>query len=145
MITLPKQPPNFEMIAKAFPDVRTRKGVVYTYGGIIFNPDDGPIDEPLALHESMHSLQQEAMGEKEKGPDRWWKKFIADPKFRKEQELEAFAVQYRRYCELQLNRDRRAGYLIRLAENFSSPVYGSIVSKQEAIKLIRHHAGVPEK
>ena len=143
MITLPKHPPNFEMIAKAFPAVRTTKGVVYTYGGICFNPDDGPVDEPLGLHEACHSLQQEKMGDKEKGPDRWWKKFIADPKFRKEQELEAFAVQYRRYCELVPNRDRRAGYLMKLAANFASPVYGSIVSQQEGIKLIRHHAGVP--
>lgn len=143
MITLPKNPPNFEMISKAFPEVLKRRGVVYTYGGIVFNPDDGPIDECLGLHEACHSLQQEKLGKGAKGPDKWWKKFITDPKFRKEQELEAFAVQYRRYCELNSDRNKRASYLMKLAGNFASPVYGSVVTQQEAVQLIRYHAGVP--
>lgn len=143
MITLPKEPPNFKAIAKAFPAVLERKDVVYTYGGIMFNPGDIEIDEPFGLHEACHSLQQEKLGKGAEGADKWWKKFIKDPEFRKEQELEAFAVQYRRYCELQPNRDRRARYLHKIAMNFASPIYGNMVSQQEAVKLIRQHAGVP--
>jgi len=143
MITLPKLPPNYEMIAKAFPAVRERKDIAFTFGGILFNPSDMDIDEPFGLHEACHSLQQEKMGKGALGPDRWWKKFIADPKFRKEQELEAFAVQYKRYCELVSDRNRRACYLIKIAANFASPIYGSVVSHGEAVKLIRQYARVP--
>ena len=137
MITLPKYPPNYKEIEKAFPSIKGQKGVVFTFGGIIFNPSDSYIDEPLALHESMHSLQQDAMGKGATGPKRWWKKYINDPEFRLNQELQAYRVQYKRFCELQKDRNRRAWLLNRIATDLSSEQYGSVISKDEAIRLIR--------
>lgn len=136
MVILPTRPPNFDKIAKAFPVVLTQKGIVYTYGGAIFNPDDCPIDEPLGLHEATHSLQQDKFGSGSRGPERWWKQYLKDPKFRLEQELEAYRNQYRRYCELNLDRNRRARFLNRIALDLASPQYGSVISLAEARKAI---------
>src|SRR3990167_5904365 len=79
-------PPNIEQIRAAFP---LHKGIVFTYGDTIYNPDGGFIDQHLEAHEATHALQQALIG-----VDRWWDRYIRDPVFRFRQELEAYRAQY---------------------------------------------------
>lgn len=137
MVIHQTRPPNYAQIEKAFPAIKGQRGVVYTYGGIIFNPDGMPIDEPLGFHEATHSMQQEKLGNGTKGPEKWWNRYIRDPQFRYEQELEAYRNQFRRFCELHTHRDKRAIFLNRIASDLSSPQYGSVVTLSEAKEAIR--------
>lgn len=135
-----KPPPNIKAINKAFPITLTQRGIIYTYGNAIFSPDDGNIDEPLLLHESTHSLQQEELGKGKTGAERWWKKYIKDPVFRFEQELEAYRNEYRRFCELVSDRNRRALRLHRIATALSSEQYGNCCTLEEVKRLVPIHA-----
>ena len=131
MMIVVNRPPNFDVIKTAFPIIEGKKGIVYTYGKVIYNPDNGVIDHPLMLHEATHSLQQDEMG-----PEAWWEQYLNDPEFRLNQELDAYRNQYRRLCELEKDRNRRASYLFRIASDLSSAQYGSIISLKEARRLI---------
>lgn len=127
-----ERPPNFEEISKAFPEVLTKRGVIFTYGEVMYNPDGMPIDEALAFHEAVHAEQQRKFG----GADKWWREFIANGAFRRREELEAYRAQYRRFCELNKSRERQMIVLHRISLNFASEQYGSIITHAEAMKLI---------
>jgi hypothetical protein len=125
-------PPNVAKIREVI-DLDRFPRACFTYGRTIYNPSKGHIDEPLGIHEAQHSLQQDAAG----GPEAWWNRWLREPKFRAEQELEAYGLQYRRYCELHKDRNERARELQRLAADLSSPQYGSVLSFLDACALIR--------
>lgn len=128
-------PPNIDRIHEVI-DSKYTQHACFTYGNIIYNPTGNYIDEPLGLHEAQHSLQQEECG----GAEFWWERWLTDKRFRYEQEASAYGVQYRRYCELERHRNKRAVYLFRLASDLSSPQYGSVVSLMEARKRIAEWA-----
>lgn len=132
MIIVRSFPPNIEKIAKAF---ELRPGFVFTYGDTIYAPGipaDFQINRPLLKHEQTHEKQQGG------DPEAWWDRYIADPKFRADQELEAYRVQWKTAKKLiRLGRDRQ-GYVEKLATDFSSPVYGNCISFERALRLIKH-------
>ena len=107
--------------------------VVYTYGNTLHNPGGTPVDECLEAHESLHAVQQAAMG----GPDKWWAEYFANKAFRYDQELHAYQVQYGRYCEKNHDRNARARYLWEIAKHLSSAMYGTDVSHSQAMKEIK--------
>lgn len=135
MVSL-EYPPNIKEIRKVI-DLSKFPNAVFTYGHTIHNPSDNPIDEPLQLHEAQHSLQQDQVG----GPKKWWKRWLSEPTFRLEQEIEAYGMQWRRFCELHTDRNRRALFLHRVASDLSSEQYGKVISLVEARNRIRkyHH------
>ena len=120
-------PPNIEELRKHFD---LKESIVFTYGNKLYNPGHGNIDEHLMKHEQTHSRQQV------EDPAGWWEKYIADPKFRVSQELEAYRNQYRSFA---VGKDRNKTFLFlhRIAKDLSSGIYGSVLSYQEAIKLIK--------
>src|SRR3990167_9098888 len=61
--------------------------VVVTYGKKIYIPSGKGLSDELWEHEKTHVIQQ---GDK---PDEWWDKYLVDPKFRLDQETEAYAKQ----------------------------------------------------
>jgi hypothetical protein len=126
-------PPIFEKIAEKFPVVRTNRAVIFTYGDTIYNPGGNYIDDELMLHEETHIRQQAMMNG---GKDAWWDKYLEDPQFRTDQELEAYQAQFNatrtRYGRPVWRRE-----LKRLARDLSSPIYGNILSYDEAAKLIK--------
>ena len=101
---------------------------VYSYGDTLFNPAGIEIDEALHQHELTHSKQQEKCG----GPDEWWRKYIADPMFRVEQEIEAYANQYKTYCKYDHDRNRQAKYLHIISSYLASPLYKGNISQSDA-------------
>ncbi len=103
---------------------------VYTYGDTIYNPGNINIEENLIEHEFIHSIQQ---GTK---PDVWWQRYVTDPYFRIEQESEAYGHQYNFLCKQFKDRNKRNKILLDLANFLSSPIYGSIISKFDARRMI---------
>ena len=128
-----KYPPNIEDIKSVFPISR---GIIFTYGDTIYNPDNFIIPDDLITHEETHMKQQG------KDPDRWWKRYFVDQKFRLEQELEAYRNQYR-YAINNYDKRSRKELLKRISKDLSRPLYGSLVTKKEAKKLIKE--SIPNK
>lgn len=124
-------PPNIEEIKAVF-NLEGKKPI-FAWGKLIYNPYDGFISTPLLVHETTHSFQQEGIG-----PEIWWKQYLLDPEFRKSQEIDAYHQQYLIFCDLHKDRNLQVRYLNDIARDFSSPLYGSIVTVSEAIKLIKY-------
>lgn len=124
-------PPIYDKIVAAFPAVTRNRGVVFTYGNTLYNPGGWPIDEPLMTHEETHSAQQGKMGK-----DAWWDKYLVDPAFRTEQELEAYQAQFK-VAKQRFDRPVWRRELKRLAKDLSSGIYGNILSYEQAEATIR--------
>ncbi len=122
-------PPNYEQICKYFP-VRNKQGVIFTYKNVLYVPSGAQIPEHLMKHEETHALQQ-----KEMGVDVWWERYFKDKKFGLSQELEAYRNQYQ-YAKKFLGRRESRRILKYISKDLSSGMYGNLVSKEEAKRLI---------
>ena len=129
MLELRRFPPNIEEIRKVFPLTGEE---IFAYGNTIYNPSGITLSPELQAHEEVHAKQQAF------DPRGWWDRYLIDPQFRLEQELEAHQVEYRTFCRNHKDRNLRNRYLMAIAKRLSGPVYGSIVSQKEARKLIRN-------
>ena len=70
-----------------------KESTIFTYGNIIYVPNkDLELPDHLIIHEETHCKQQGST------PDAWWERYITDPYFRIDQEIEAYANQYRFIC-----------------------------------------------
>lgn len=110
---------------------RLPAGAIFTFGDMIYNPSKNPIDEPLMMHEAVHSRQQ---GDK---PQEWWQRYLVDKDFRLSQELPAYQVQFHAYKKLDKNRERVHRFAMRLARDLSSDQYGNIISFNGAYQAIK--------
>lgn len=129
MKILEENPPNIDIIKRHFP---IYPQVVYTYGDTLYNPSKAFISDHLMIHEEVHAKQQG------NDPDDWWNKYIKDRSFRLDQELEAYRTQYQFICKHIKDRNKRMPFLWGIANTLSSPLYGNLVNKQKAIKLIQN-------
>jgi len=123
-------PPNYNKIVKHF---KPPPNAGFTYGEIIYCPGvkEEKIDDDFLVHEGVHRKQQ---GD---NPEAWWDKYFIDPKFRLEQEIEAYRTQFKFYS----NKNKSwLPFLKRIASDFSSPMYGNIISLQDAVKVIMQKA-----
>lgn len=103
------------------------KTIVFTYGDTIYSQQ--PLSYGLVAHEVVHVFQQTVMGAK-----KWWTKYLKDEKFRMQQELEAYQIQYECY---EKNKPGKGREMIRhMAGDLSGSMYGDIVSFEDAVKLI---------
>jgi hypothetical protein len=124
-----EKPPNFDAIAAVFPV--GGKAVFFCFGSIIYNPNGAVLTDALIAHEDIHRQQQ---GDDPLG---WWEKYLADKKFRLEQEVPAHRAEYEAFCKEQYSKgihDRvaRRLYLKDCARRLSSPLYGNMVSATRA-------------
>jgi len=119
-------PPNYKKIAAAF-NITSHENVIFTYGNQLFVPagERIVIDKPLMKHEETHARQQRDMGVEE-----WWERFLEEPGFRFQQELEAYRQQYRAMAGLPL--EQRLGYLDHISNDLSGEIYGNMVTFDEA-------------
>ena len=118
-------PPNYKEIEEV---LHPRRSAVFTYGDTIYIPYyEGSLSYDLIVHEETHKRQQGAK------PDLWWTMYLKDPKFRLNQEVEAYRNQYRFFAK---GRDRNMAYkfLYIIAHDLSSAMYGNIITHEEAIK-----------
>lgn len=124
-------PPNYKEIAQVF-DLSGKKPI-FTYGDTIYNPHGSTIEPHLEVHEQVHVEQQ---GDDPKG---WWDKYLVDPQFRLNQELEAYGKQYQ-YAKEHLPNKALKHFLFLIASDLSSEMYGSLLSHNEAESKIRNQA-----
>jgi hypothetical protein len=122
-------PPNKEKINKVLPHV---KGYCYCYGNTIYSPDNDGIPDHVMEHEKVHSRQQGA------DPDAWWNKYITNPTFRMNQEMEAYKVQYNYAKGFIKDRNKLDKFLRSLASDLSGEAYGSAISHSDAMSLIKN-------
>jgi len=128
-------PPNIDAIGAVFPHVRrecSHRGVYFCYGNSIYNPSGLPLPVELIAHECIHSLQQRDIG-----VEKWWDRYLAAKDFRLEQELEAHRVEYEKYALDHPARPFRRRYLAMCAGRLSGPLYGHMIRKDEARRLIQ--------
>lgn len=111
---------------------------VWTYGDTIYAPGRTSLSDDIIAHESQHEIQQR---EYEGGKDAWWREFLANPRFRLEQEAEAYGAQYRFFCERVKDRNRRALFLMQIAGQLSGPLYQVAVSTTQARQMIEVLSG----
>lgn len=121
-------PPNIAEIRERF---RPSRGTVFAYGDRIYAPDsDGTLPPDLIVHEETHFEQQRLVG----GPEAWWRSYIDDPVFRLAQEVEAYRRQYASVADHP--RARRRELLAHICKALASSMYGSLISKEQARRLI---------
>lgn len=111
-------PPNWEYLRRKF-GVEW-KGIVVTYGGVIYSPN--PVVGDTLVHEEVHVKQQAGWD-----ADKYVELYMNDPFFRYEMELEAYRAQYK----------HSPHKLKELAAYLSGPMYGRIASYEQALKDIQ--------
>lgn len=110
----------------------------WAYGDVIYNPGGISIREDILAHEAQHGVQQSAHPE---GVDGWWRQYLSEPRFRLEQEAEAYGVQYRWFCAHYKDRNQRNKFLLMIAKQLSGPLYQVAVSQIQARTMIEVLAG----
>lgn len=113
----------------------------WTYGDTIYNPGGIVIPDHIVVHEEQHMAQQQAY---EGGKDAWWKEYLANPRFRLEQEAEAYGAQYRFICNNISDRNKRAFFLMQISRSLSGPLYQVAVTQQQARGIIEVLAGTKQ-
>ena len=120
-------PPNYEAIKKV---LKITKNTIYCYGDIVYNPSGLPIPDDLMAHEEVHSKQQGEYGIK-----LWWDRYLDDKEFRLSQEVEAYKAQAK-YTLDNYSRPRRREIKKDIITHLSSDLYGNLITKEEAKKII---------
>jgi hypothetical protein len=111
---------------------------IFTYGDTIYNPAGVRITPDLIAHESIHEVQQSAMNIFGLwGAARWWKKYLHNPQFRFDQELEAYRAQYKFVKARIQESNKLSTYLINLAYALSGSMYGNVCGFGEAMRRIK--------
>jgi hypothetical protein len=85
------------------------------------------------VHEVCHARQQDKYGR-----NLFWEKYLTEPSFRLEMEVEAYRKEYQFICENIKDRNLRFEFLYEMARVLSSPQYGRLCSGDEAIALIQN-------
>lgn len=111
---------------------------LFTFGDVLHNPAGLEIPEDYIKHEEVHAGQH---GHNPEGAGRWWARYFQDQWFRIDQEARAYAAQYDWWCANNKrwgkDRNARSKKLRELATSLSSPMYGSVVNYDGAVRLIK--------
>lgn len=99
---------------------------IFAYDHKIYTDDELP--EHLIIHEMTHHIQQD-----EHGLDAWVTRYLNDPKFRLDMEIEAYTMQLRSIKD----RNKRAWQLMLSAKDLSGDLYGNMITKEEAVKTLK--------
>lgn len=107
-------------------------GLVFTYFDAIYTKD--PMPQDLFIHECVHYVRQGA-GENEELAKEWWDRYVNETKFRLDEELLAYREQYK-FIFNKSNRQISFEHAKRLALDLSSPIYGRMITFNEALSAI---------
>lgn len=125
-----EKPPIYDALVESF-GINWDDGIVITYGDTLHTKEGNNIPQDLVVHEKTHTRQQSAFG-----LDDWWKYYIANPTFRMEQEAEAYRNQWQFISQNTKDRNEAFRRKMKIVQDFSSPIYGNIVTHSEALKII---------
>lgn len=132
MTVVLEQPPMIDAIAAAFPAAR-KPGTIFSWGAKLYNPSGVAISPALKAHEAVHGQRQ---GNTDDEVRAWWERYIEDAAFRFDEELIAHRAEYRALCASTKDRNARARGLHVMAARLASPLYGGLVSYNEARRVI---------
>lgn len=121
-------PPNFEAIDRVFKVVG--KPVFFCYGKNVFNPAGIVIPPTIMVHERVHSVRQGS------DPEGWWRRYLAEPRFRFDEELPAHRAEYKAVCAETAHEGKRQHALWQIAGRLSGPLYGRMIKYGDAKKAI---------
>jgi len=107
------------------------EGVIYAYGDTIYNPSGADLPDHLIIHEETHCEQQG------NDPRRWWDRYLTDPYFRIDQEIQAYARQFAFICQTVKDRNRQHRICMDLAITLAGPIYGNVIGQINAYKRIK--------
>lgn len=124
-------PPNFDLIKTMMPHANETH--TYCYGDTIYVPDGHTVPPDIVFHESIHTKQQG------KDPDAWWHRFVTDPDFRLEQEIQAYGEQYKWVREHVMGARFQKWVLENMAKALSGHAYGDLISYAKAESAIRNY------
>lgn len=140
-LTMPEEikdrPPNFDLIAKAFPSILERPDIIFSYGDKMYNPDGKTLSAWIIAHEAAHSQRQ-----LEIPPDEWWAKYIEDRQFRFEEEVIGHRAEFASYKQHRKDRNEHAAYLHMIAQRLSGELYGRVTDVKTAKSLISQPAAL---
>lgn len=123
-------PPNFNELAKTFP-IKGKPGIIYAYGERIYNPSGVVIRPWVIAHETVHCTRQLLYG-----LANWWIDYAMYKTFRLEEEVLAHKREWTEITNSSMSQRDKSRYLAMMVERLSGPLYGSMVSQQEARGLI---------
>jgi len=72
----------------------------------------------------------------------WWEKYLADDRFRFDEEVPAHIAEYAHIYEGTPKRALRRLHLSDIAERLAGPLYGRLTSKEAAMRLLKTGARV---
>ena len=123
-------PPMIDEIDAKF-HVRS-KGVIYSWGEVIYNPMGSDIRPELIAHEEVH-------GERQRNADveEWWKQYIVSASFRLDEEIPAHVAEYQYLVEHAPSRQVRRFALKYVARRLAAPLYGNMTTVFKAKELLR--------
>ena len=98
---------------------------IFAYDKVIYC--DYELPEHLQIHERRHLIRQQKIG-----VDEWVEKYLTDTQFRLNEEL----IAYKEQLQSVKNRSARHRLRIQCANDLASPLYGNIVTLQEAMDLL---------
>lgn len=125
MIISKEKPPIWNQLEGRF-KVRWESGVIVTYGDTVYTIN-GNMSPDIVVHEQVHIDQQTIIGAEE-----WWNKYLNDPQFRLQQELEAYSRQINYIVRHIPNRKKQMAIIEHIWKSISSVSYGNMISYKEA-------------
>lgn len=115
----------FPLLARYQEVFETNQYTIFAYDKVIYC--DYELPEHLQVHERRHLIRQQKIG-----VDNWVDNYLSDTQFRLNEEV----IAYREQLESVKNRSARHRLRIQCANDLASPLYGNIVTLQEAMKLL---------
>lgn len=123
-----EKPPVYDRLASKF-GVNWNDGLIIAYDGKIHSKTH---PEPAKImHESVHLAEQKRLGN-----EVWWECYFTSDEFRREQEILAYKAEARFLKKYIKNREVLYHMVQEIADNLASSVYGNLMSKSEAFKII---------
>ena len=127
MKILNQDPPNITLIKAK---LKVEPLTIFTYGDTIYNPSGSLLQQDIIAHETIHSIEQV------NDPEAWWERYILDVKFRLDQEVMAYQVQWKQIQKMPYK--NKFLELHRIALDLCGPMYGNIITYPQAIKKIKN-------
>ncbi len=134
-IKIINHPPKLAWLLKLrFKEYSFEGGVACAFGNVVYSKDVN-MDESFQIHEETHLIRQKRS--KLYGVW-WWTKYFLSSWFRFEEELIAYQRQFN-FIRRNYPRHTHEKWLVRLATQLASPLYGNLVGVKAAEKLITEY------
>lgn len=135
MLITTEKPECFDRLKAAFGDqieVYWNQGLIITYDGQM-HTKTGAVSPELLAHEMVHLRQQEIYT-----PEEYLEKYITNPLFRLESEIEAYRAQLAYLRKNIFDRNQLVKKAHKMCVELSSDIYGSIINYKQAHDRLCH-------